>query len=161
ALREKTPRPVKGAFPCPVSVTLDFGQTPPLCPAFALRLVKGVRNGPSPDWLQARLRAIGLRPINALVDITNFITFDRGRPLHVFDAAKVKGDLVVRRANNGEQFLALDGKSYTLDNAMCVIADDGGVESLAGIMGGEASGCDESTTDVLIESALWEPLNIA
>ena len=161
ALHEKTPKPVKGEFPCPVSVTLDFGQTPPLCPAFALRLVKGVKNGPSPDWLQARLRAIGLRPINALVDITNFITFDRGRPLHVFDAAKVKGNLVVRRASNGEQFLALDGKTYTLDNAMCVIADEAGVESLAGIMGGEASGCDESTTDVLIESALWEPLNIA
>ena len=140
---------------------LDFGATPSLCPAFALRLVRGVKNGPSPEWLQKRLKAIGLRPINALVDITNFITYDRGRPLHVFDAAKVKGNLVVRRAQNGEQLLALDGKTYTLDNAMCVIADDNGVESLAGIMGGEASGCDETTTDVLIESALWEPLNIA
>jgi phenylalanyl-tRNA synthetase beta chain len=160
-LKENTPKPVKGEFPCPVSVTLDFGQTPPLCPAFALRLVKGVKNGPSPDWLQKRLRAIGLRPINALVDITNYITFDRGRPLHVFDAKKVSGNLVVRRAQNGEQLLALDGKTHTLDNAMCVIADDRGVESLAGIMGGEASGCDETTTDVLIESALWDPLNIA
>ncbi|HWL31044.1 MAG TPA: phenylalanine--tRNA ligase subunit beta [Xanthobacteraceae bacterium] len=159
--KERTPKPVKGAFPCPVSVTLDFGPSPSLCPAFALRLVRGVKNGPSPDWLQRRLKAIGLRPINALVDITNFITFDRGRPLHVFDAAKVKGNLVVRRANNGETLLALDGKTYTLDNAMCVIADDNGVESLAGIMGGEASGCDENTTDVLIESALWEPINIA
>jgi phenylalanyl-tRNA synthetase beta chain len=161
ALKERSPKPVKGEFPCPVSVTLDFGQTHSLCPAFALRLVGGVKNGPSPDWLQKRLKAIGLRPINALVDITNFITYDRGRPLHVFDAKKVKGNLVVRRAQNGEQVLALDGKTYTLDNAMCVIADDNGVESLAGIMGGEASGCDESTTDVLIESALWEPLNIA
>jgi phenylalanyl-tRNA synthetase beta chain len=161
ALKERTPKPIKGEFPCPVSVTLDFGQTHSLCPAFALRLVRGVKNGPSPEWLQKRLKAIGLRPINALVDITNFITYDRGRPLHVFDAKKVKGNLTVRRAANGEQVLALDGKTYTLDNAMCVIADDRGVESLAGIMGGEASGCDESTTDVLIESALWEPINIA
>ncbi len=142
-------------------MTLDFGETHPLCPAFALRLVRGVKNGPSPAWLQKRLTAIGLRPINALVDITNFITYDRGRPLHVFDAKKVKGNLVVRRAQNGEQVLALDGKTYTLDTAMCVIADDNGVELLAGIMGGEHSGCDESTTDVLIESALWEPINIA
>jgi phenylalanyl-tRNA synthetase beta chain len=159
--KDRAPKPIEGEFPCPVSVTLDFGQTHPLCPAFALRLVRGVKNGPSPAWLQKRLAAIGLRPINALVDITNFITYDRGRPLHVFDAKKVKGNLVVRRAQNGEQMLALDGKTYTLDNAMCVIADDNGVESLAGIMGGEHSGCDESTTDVLIESALWEPINIA
>jgi phenylalanyl-tRNA synthetase beta chain len=161
AYKENVPKPVKGAFPCPVGVKLDFGATPSLCPAFALRLVRGVKNGPSPAWLQKRLTAIGLRPINALVDITNFITYDRGRPLHVFDAAKVKGNLVVRRAQNGEQLLALDGKSYTLDNAMCVIGDEKEVESLSGIMGGEASGCSESTTDVLIESALWEALNIA
>jgi phenylalanyl-tRNA synthetase beta chain len=159
--KDRTPKPVKGEFPCPVSVKLDFGQTHSLCPAFALRLVRGVKNGPSPEWLQKRLKAIGLRPINTLVDITNFITYDRGRPLHVFDAKKVKGNLTVRRAQNGEQVLALDGKTYTLDQAICVIADDQGVESLAGIMGGEASGCDETTTDVLIESALWEPLNIA
>jgi phenylalanyl-tRNA synthetase beta chain len=159
--KERTPRPVKGAFPCPISVKLDFGATHPLCPAFALRLVRGVKNGPSPEWLQRRLLAIGLRPINALVDITNFITFDRGRPLHVFDAKKVHGNLVVRRAKNGEQLLALDGKTYVLDAAMCVIADDKGVESLSGIMGGEASGCSEATTDALIESALWEPENIA
>jgi phenylalanyl-tRNA synthetase beta chain len=159
--RERTPKPVKGGFPCPVSVKLDFGQTASLCPAFGLRLVRGVKNGPSPEWLQRRLRAIGLRPINALVDITNFITYDRARPLHVFDAAKVRGNLVVRRAKNGEQLLALDGKTYTLDSAMCVIADDAGVESLSGIMGGEASGCSEKTTDVLIESALWDPTNIA
>ena len=161
AFKDRAPKPIKGEFPCPVSVKLDFGQTHPLCPAFALRLVRGVKNGPSPEWLQKRLKAIGLRPINALVDITNFITYDRGRPLHVFDAKKVKGNLVVRRAQNGEQVLALDGKTYTLDNAMCVIADDNGVELLAGIMGGEHSGCDETTTDVLIESALWDPINIA
>jgi phenylalanyl-tRNA synthetase beta chain len=153
--------PVPGDGPSPVKVRLDFGDTPSLCPAFALRLVSGVKNGPSPDWLQKRLRAIGLRPINVLVDITNFVTHDRGRPLHVFDAAKVSGDLVVRRASPGEVFLALDGKTYRLDPEMCVIADDNGVESLAGIMGGEHSGCSDSTTDVLIESALWEPLNVA
>jgi phenylalanyl-tRNA synthetase beta chain len=159
--KDKIPKPVKGAFPCPVKVTLDFGKTPSLCPAFGLRLVRGVKNGPSPDWLQKRLTAIGLRPINALVDITNFITFDRARPLHVFDAAKVHGNLMVRRAKNGETLLALDGETYTLDEAICVIADEKGVESLSGIMGGEASGCSETTTDVLIESALWDELNIA
>jgi phenylalanyl-tRNA synthetase beta chain len=151
-------KPVKGEFACPVAVSI---AAPELCPAFALRLIRGVKNGPSPDWLQKRLAAIGLRPINALVDITNFITYDRGRPLHVFDAAKVRGNLEVRRARPGETVLALDGKTYTLDDTMCVIADDDGVESLAGIMGGEKTGCSETTTDVLIESALWEPQNIA
>jgi phenylalanyl-tRNA synthetase beta chain len=148
---------VEGEGPCPVKVRID---APELCPGFALRLVRGVKNGPSPNWMQKRLLAIGLRPINALVDITNYITFDRGRPLHVFDAAKVAGDLVVRRAADGEQMLALDERTYTLDSSMCVIADNG-VESLAGIMGGEHSGCDETTTDVLIESALWDPITIA
>ncbi len=160
----KTPSvaPVRGSFPCPVDVKLDFApEDKKLCPAFALRLVRGVKNGPSPEWLQARLRAIGLRPINALVDITNFMTYDRSRPLHVFDAAKVHGDLTVRRARAGEQILALDGKTYTLTDEQVVIADAEGVESLAGIMGGEASGCDENTVDVLVESALWDPLNIA
>jgi phenylalanyl-tRNA synthetase beta chain len=160
-LKERPVKPVQGKFPCPVAVKLDFGTTSSLCPAFALRLVRGVKNGPSPDWLQRRLKAIGLRPINALVDITNFITYDRARPLHVFDAAKVRGDLVVRRARPGETLTALDGKTYTLDDSMCVIADDNGPESLSGIMGGEATGCSEATTDVLIESALWVPQNIA
>lgn len=158
---ENTPKPIPGEFPCPVSVTLDFGTTPSLCPGFALRLVRGVKNGPSPEWLQKRLTAIGLRPINALVDITNYMTFDRGRPLHVFDAAKVHGNLTVRRAKAGEEVLALDGRTYKLDESICVIADEKGVESIAGVMGGEASGCSDTTTDVLIESALWVPLNIA
>ncbi|MGB6415889.1 MAG: phenylalanine--tRNA ligase subunit beta [Pseudolabrys sp.] len=161
AYKDRIPKPVKGTFPCPVNVTFDFGKTPSLCPAFGLRLVRGVKNGPSPDWLQKRLTAIGLRPINALVDITNFITFDRGRPLHVFDAAKVNGNLTVRRAKNGEKLVALDGNTYTLHDGTCVIADEEGVESLSGIMGGEATGCSEQTTDVLIESALWDELNIA
>ena len=150
--------PIKGEFPCPVKVTVEDAT---LCPGFAMRLVRGGKNGPSPEWLQKRLTSIGLRPINALVDITNFLTFDRARPLHVFDAAKVHGDIVVRRARAGETLLALDGKTYKLDDKACVIADEHGVESLAGIMGGEASGCDEGTTDVLIESALWNEINIA
>ncbi len=161
-LRTPSIQPVRGSFPCPVKVALDFApQDKKLCPAFALRLIRGVKNGPSPEWLQARLRAIGLRPINTLVDITNFMTFDRNRPLHVFDAAKVRGDLTVRRAKAGEEILALDGRTYKLNDEQVVICDAHGVESLAGIMGGEASGCDENTVDVLVESALWDPLNIA
>ena len=151
-------KPIKGEFPCPVKVTVEDAT---LCPGFALRLVRGVKNGPSPEWLQKRLTSIGLRPINALVDITNFMTYDRARPLHVFDAKKVNGNLTVRRAKDGESLLALDGRTYTLDPAICVIADEHGVELLAGIMGGETSGCDENTTDVLIESALWNEINIA
>ncbi|MCK9914072.1 phenylalanine--tRNA ligase subunit beta [Microbacteriaceae bacterium K1510] len=156
--KQNAPKPIKGTYPCPVTVKIDALE---LCPAFGLRLVRGVKNGPSPEWLQKRLTAIGLRPINALVDITNYITFDRGRPLHVFDAKKVTGNLTVRRAQNGEQLLALDGKTYAVDQGMCVIADERAVESLAGIMGGEESGCDANTTDVLIESALWNEFNIA
>ncbi|HLJ70164.1 MAG TPA: phenylalanine--tRNA ligase subunit beta [Roseiarcus sp.] len=162
ALKTKAPAAIAGTFDCPVGVRLDFAPGDAhLCPAFALRLVRGVRNGASPEWMQKRLRAIGLRPINALVDITNYVTFDRGRPLHVFDAAKVAGDLSVRRARKGEEVLALDGRTYALDDGIVVIADEKGIESIAGIMGGEHSGCDEKTTDVLIESALWDPANIA
>ena len=152
---------VRAGYPCPVGVRLDLGDQPALCPAFALRLVRGVANGPSPEWLRAKLTSIGQKPINALVDVTNYLTFDRARPLHVFDAAKVKGALVVRRARAGETLAALDGKTYALDATMVVIADDSGVVSLAGVMGGAATGCDASTTDVLIESALWDPLAVA
>ncbi len=160
----KTPKPktFEGAFDCPTGVHLDFAPADAhLCPAFALRLVRGVVSGPSPEWMQKRLRAIGLRPISALVDITNYVTFDRGRPLHVFDLAKVRGDLTVRRAHPGDSVVALDGKTYALDETMIVIANECGVESIAGVMGGEHSGCDEGTRDVLIESALWDPANIA
>jgi phenylalanyl-tRNA synthetase beta chain len=161
-LKERPIAEIRGKGPCPVPVALAFAAGDQhLCPAFALRLVRGVKNGPSPEWMQRRLAAIGLRPINALVDITNYVTFDRGRPLHVFDAAKVTGALTVRRARDGEELQALDGRTYKLDPSMVVIADENGPESIAGIMGGEHSGCDESTTDVLIESALWDPLNIA
>jgi len=150
--------PVAGKGETPVKVVIE---APDLCPGFALRLVRGVKNGPSPKWMQQRLIAIGLRPINTLVDITNYVTFDRGRPLHVFDAKKVAGNLTVRRAKDGEKVLALDGREYELTPEMCVIADAESVESIAGIMGGEHSGCDENTTDVLIESALWDPIATA
>ncbi|WP_312222133.1 phenylalanine--tRNA ligase subunit beta [Rhizobium rhizoryzae] len=149
---------VEGETPVEVSIDLDDES---LCPGFALRLVRGVKNGPSPAWMQQRLKAIGLRPINALVDITNYMTFDQGRPMHVFDAAKVKGNLTVRRATEGEEILALDTRTYKLSSNNVIIADDNGVESIGGIMGGEHSGCDENTVDVLIESALWDPINIA
>ena len=158
ALKDGSVRPVEGSGESPVKVTIE---APDLCPGFALRMVRGVRNGSSPEWMRRRLTAIGLRPINALVDITNYVTFDRGRPLHVFDAAKVAGDLVVRRGVSGDKMLALDGREYELGPENCVIAADDGVESIAGIMGGEHSGCDENTTDALIESALWNPMNIA
>ena len=161
-LKDKAIPTHAGSFACPVSVTLDFApEDTHLAPLFALRLVRGVKNGPSPEWLQKRLKSIGLRPINALVDITNYITFDRGRPLHVFDADKVKGQIVVRRGRAGDSILALDGKSYKIEPSQIVICDDNGVESIAGIMGGEHSGCDESTQNVLIESALWDPMTIA
>lgn len=157
-LKDTSVKQIAGEGDCPVNVTID---EPELCTGFALRLVKGVKNGPSPKWMQQRLIAIGLRPINALVDITNYITFDRGRPLHVFDAAKVSGDLVVRLAKDGESILGLDGKEYKFGSDNLIISDDKGPESIAGIMGGEDSGCDENTTDVLIESALWNAINIA
>jgi phenylalanyl-tRNA synthetase beta chain len=153
--------PVKGAFACPIGVTIDPQIKGTGCPLFAGRVIRGVKNGPSPLWLQQRLKAIGLRPISALVDITNFFTFDQNRPLHVFDAGRVAGDLVIRNAREGESLLALDGKSYALRPGMMVIADDSGVESIAGIMGGEASGCTEATVDVFVEAAYWDPITIA
>lgn len=160
-LKDRSHDQIRGSFPCPTGVKLEFGDTVPLCKAFGLRLVKGVKNGPSPKWMQERLIAIGLRPINTLVDITNYMTFDQGRPLHVFDAAKVKGDLIVRRGVKGETIEGLNGKTYEVDDTICVISDENGLESLGGILGGEISGCTEETTDVLIESALWDEDGIA
>ena len=154
-------RPVDGQGVCPVSVDLTSDGAAEFCPAFGLRLVRKVKNGPSPKWMQQRLKAIGLRPISALVDITNYVTFDRGRPLHVFDADKVKGNLSIRRGTGNEEFLGLDGKTYKPTKDHFVIADDNGPESLAGIMGGEESGCSEDTVNVLVESALWDPLTVA
>lgn len=130
-------------------------------PFFTLREIRGVKNGASPKWMQDRLTAVGLRPISALVDVTNYFNITFGRPLHVFDADKVKGQITVRSARDGEKLTALDGKEYALSDGMIVIADENGVESIAGIMGGEASGCEESTTRVLLESAYFTPESIA
>lgn len=130
-------------------------------PFFTLREIRGVKNGASPKWMQDRLTAVGLRPISALVDVTNYFNITFGRPLHVFDADKVKGQITVRSARDGEKLTALDGKEYALSDGMVVIADENGVESIAGIMGGEASGCEESTTRVLLESAYFTPESIA
>jgi phenylalanyl-tRNA synthetase beta chain len=152
--------PVKGSFRCPISVHLA-GPDDKACPLFIGRLIRGVRNGPSPRWLQDRLAAIGLRPISALVDITNFITFDLNRPLHVFDADKIAGDLVVRGARPGETLQALNGKTYALDPEMTVIADDAEVLSLGGVIGGESTGCTAATINVYIEAALFDPVRTA
>ena len=151
---------VTAAFDSPTTVTIDEDARDG-CPVFCLRMVRGVRNGPSPDWLQARLRAIGLRPISFLVDVTNWFTFDLNRPLHVFDAGVVRGDLRVHRAAGGETITALDDKDYVLPPGAMVISDDAGPESIAGIMGGAHSGVTESTTDVLVESAYWDQVQIA
>ncbi|MGY6633853.1 MAG: phenylalanine--tRNA ligase subunit beta [Alkalilacustris sp.] len=153
--------PVAGAFPCPIAVTIDPALKDRGCPLFMGRLIRGVTNGPSPDWLQARLRAIGLRPISALVDITNFFTFDLNRPLHVFDAARVTGGLRIHPSAGGEVIEALNDKTYTLAPGMMVISDDAGVESIAGVVGGAPSGVTGTTTDVFLESAYWDPITIA
>ena len=152
---------IKGGFASPVQVEISADLKAKGCPHFAGRMIRGVTNGASPDWLQQRLKAIGLRPISALVDITNYFTFGLNRPLHVFDVAKVQGKLRIHAAQGGEEFLALDGKTYALRAGMMAISDDAGVESLAGIMGGEHSGCTPETTDVFLESAWWDPITIA
>ncbi|MGR3511289.1 MAG: phenylalanine--tRNA ligase subunit beta [Paracoccaceae bacterium] len=159
-LISRAPEPVPGAFPCPINVTID-ADTLDGNPHFTGRLIKGVKNGPSPAWLQARLKAIGLRPISALVDITNFYTFDRNRPLHVFDADKVQGNLRVQRATGGETLLALDDKTYTFEPGMMIISDDRAPESIAGVMGGEETGVTDETVNVFLESAYWDPITIA
>ena len=152
----------EGSFDCPIPIELHFpaGQSS-ACPAFAGRYVKGVKNGPSPQWLQQRLKAIGLRPISALVDITNYITHDRGRPLHVYDADKLKGAIHARLGRKGDTFLALDNKTYEADGEMTVIADSSGALGFGGIIGGESTGCTESTVNVLIESAYFDPVRTA
>jgi phenylalanyl-tRNA synthetase beta chain len=152
--------PVAGAFPCPVAVHLA-GPDEQACPLFLGRVIRGIDNRPSPRWLQDRLSAIGLRPISALVDITNFLTFDLDRPLHVFDAEKLAGDLVVRGARRGEHLAALNGRSYELDLEMTVIADDRAVLSLGGVIGGESSACTAETSAVYLEAALFDPRRTA
>lgn len=159
-LKTRAFAPVPGDFDCPIKVTIDE-DTSDGCPLFTGRLIRDVRNGPSPQWLQDQLRAIGLRPISALVDITNYMTYDHNRPLHVFDADKVKGNLRIHRAAGGETLKALDEKEYTFQPGMMVISDDEGPESIAGIMGGEATGCTEETVNVFLESAYWDNVQIA
>lgn len=153
--------PVQGAFKSPIAVMLAGDVKDKACPHFVGRLIRGVKNGASPLWLQERLTAIGLRPISVLVDITNLFTFDLNRPLHVFDADKVKGGLTVRQAREGEELLALDGKTYGLRPGIAVIADEAGVESLGGVMGGEHSGCSADTTNVFVEAAYFDPITTA
>ena len=154
--------PVKGAYPSPITVSLDFPESAAsACTMFAGRLIRGVKNRPSPKWVQDRLKAVGVRPISALVDVTNLVAHDRGRPLHVFDAAKLKGNMRARLAKPGETMLALDGKTYTLDSEMTVIADDVAARGIAGVMGGEDSSCTDATTDVFVESAMFDPVRTA
>lgn len=150
---------VAGTFPCPVGVTIQDSAKG--CPVFYGRLIKGVKNGPSPEWLQDRLKAIGLRPISFLVDVTNFFTFDRNRPLHVFDADKLTGDLRVHGAVGGEALEALDERTYTLTPGMIAISDDAGVQSLGGIMGGAATGVSDETVNVFVEAAYFDTIRTA
>lgn len=154
--------PVKGTLKNPVPVTLKFEKDQAhYCPLFLGRLVKGVKNGPSPEWLQDRLKAIGQKPISLLVDITNYFTYDLARPLHVFDADKLKGGIHVRTAKKGESFEALNGKTYALDDGMVVVCDDSGVLGLGGIMGGASTGVSGTTSNIYIEAAYFDPLRTA
>jgi len=157
-LKPWSPPPIDGTGPSMIQWRDEFTEA---CPWVLGRTVRGVRNGASPDWLQQRLESVGLRPINALADITNFFTIDLGRPLHVFDANRITGPTLTLRRGAGEAFRGLHGKDVTVTADDCVIADDAGVQSLAGIVGGEATGCDESTTDVFIECALFDRVAIA
>ena len=153
---------INGSYTSPIKWTHGYEAKPDSpCPIVIGRHFRGIKNGPSPDWLQRRLKAIGLRPISALVDITNLVTFDLNRPLHVFDAKKLAGDLVMRQARDGETILALDGKTYALDPAVSVIADSKAVHGIGGIMGGEDTGVQEDTTEVFLEAAYFQPIGIA
>jgi phenylalanyl-tRNA synthetase beta chain len=149
---------IAGSYPCPTDIRTD---DPDGCPAFYGRVIRGVKNGPSPDWMQARLKSAGQRPISALVDCTNYVMLAFGRPAHAYDMTKLTGAVIARRAKDGEGVTALNGKDYTLTSTMTVIAEDTGVHDIAGIMGGEHSGCTEDTTDVLLEIAYFTPDHIA
>lgn len=157
-LKPLTIKQQKPSFKSTIGVSLNFAEKDkPACPLFIGRLIKGVKNGPSPKWLQDRLTSIGLKPISALVDITNFMAFDHARPLHVFDASKLKGNIQVRVAKSGEKLIALNEKEYALDETITVIADDEKALAIAGIMGGLESGCSDATTDVFLECAYFDP----
>ena len=153
---------VAGTFASPIGLSLDkLAATPDACPMFVGRYFQGVKNGPSPDWLQRRLTAIGLRPISALVDVTNYVSYDLGRPLHVFDADKLQDRIAPRLSEAGETLLALDGKEYTLPEGICVIADDSVAVGIGGVMGGEVSGCTHETVNVYLEVATFDPIRTA
>jgi phenylalanyl-tRNA synthetase beta chain len=155
-------QPVAGKFPSPTTITLDFTpENKNAAPIFAGRLIRGVKNGPAPKWVQDKLKSVGMKSISALVDATNLISQDRGRPLHVFDADKLTGGLRARMAKDGETVLALDEKTYTLDGDTIVIADDAHALGIAGVMGGMESGSFDSTVNVFIESAWFDPAHIA
>nr|WP_294168031.1 phenylalanine--tRNA ligase subunit beta [uncultured Sphingomonas sp.] len=156
-LIERPIAPVPAGFAQPVAIATEEDSG---CEAFAGRLIRGVRNGPSPEWLQRRLTAVGLRPISALVDITNFFSVDRARPLHVYDAAKLRGGITARRGREGERFLALNDKNYAVTPEDCVIADAAQVLGLGGVIGGADTGVSEGTTDVLLECAWFDPASI-
>ena len=158
-LKDLAVPPTNGGFTCPIDIRLP---EPGACPAFAGRLIRGVENGPSPAWLRRKLKSIGLRPINALVDVTNLITHDRARPLHVYDAATLTGGFIeARLGRGGESVAALDGKTYAITPQICVIADGSGAIGLGGVMGGTSTGCSETTTEVFIESAWFDPIRTA
>jgi phenylalanyl-tRNA synthetase beta chain len=152
----------KGVFDSPIRIELPFAKgTETACPVFVGRYVRAAKIKASPEWMQRRLRAVGLRPINAVVDVTNYISYDRARPLHVYDADKLRGPIMARLGKKGESFVALDGKPYEVDETMCVIADQAQALGLGGIMGGEATGCTEATTNIFIESAYFDPARTA
>ena len=160
-LKQRDIPAVEGQFPCPITVTID-ADTLAQCPVFYGRVIRGVKNGPSPEWLQDKLRAIGLRPISFLVDVTNFFTYDRNRPLHVFDADKVAGNMLrIHRAEGGETLVGLDDKEYTFSEGMTLISDAEKVESIAGVMGGAETGCSMETENVFIEAAYFDPVRTA
>lgn len=159
---EKKIEGVEGTFECPVDIRLEFpAGAESACPIFAGRYVKGIKNGQSPAWMQARLKAVGQRPINAVVDVTNYASIDRGRPLHVYDADKLNGAIRARLGKAGESFLGLNGQTYSVDDTMCVIADDRAVLGFGGILGGEDTGSTEETKNILIECAYFDPLRTA
>src|SRR6185312_14255822 len=170
-LKDLAVKPVKAAYPCPITIEIKSEDA---CPMFAGRVIRGVKNGPSPEWLQQRLKAIGLRPINALVDVTNLVSYDRCRPLHVYDVDLLVGKTIQARLGHAnaaheadghaaEHLLALDGKTYAIGKDMCVIADANGERpvGLGGVMGGESTGCSETTTTVFVESAWFDPIRTA
>lgn len=162
SFKDKPVPKTASSFDSPVSVSFDFpAGTENACPYFVGRTIKGIKNGESPAWLKDRLTAIGLRPISALVDITNYLCFDRARPLHVFDVDKLSGDIHVRLAKEGETLEALDEESYKLKDSMIVVCDDKAPQALGGVMGGLVTGCNSETTTVFIESALFDPMRIA